>query len=102
LNDSHAGALRHGASVGSNPKTKTQPKDEMNTQPWKYVSEEQWKESVEAAQCKSRLGHLRRYLRPILAQEAKNIAQAAASGISDFEAMKRGREMLERIETEET
>ncbi len=48
-----------------------------------------------------KLGRLRAYLRPILAQQAKNIASAAARGISDFEAMKRGREMLARIENEE-
>lgn len=67
----------------------------------KISSEKEWNEAVDAAQCKAKLGRLRAYLRPILIQQAKNIASAAASGISDFEAMKRGTEMLRRIEDEE-
>jgi hypothetical protein len=67
----------------------------------KYLSRSEWNKAVKVAQDKVRLGRLRRYLRPILAQQAKNIAAAAANGISNFEAMKRGAEMLRRIEEEE-
>lgn len=64
------------------------------------VSESDWNEAVAIAQDRVKLGRLRAYLRPKLAQEAKNIASAAANSISDFEAMKRGKAMLERIENE--
>ncbi len=66
----------------------------------KEVSESEFDDACEAAMNLVKIGRLRAYLRPILTQQAKNVAQAAANGISDFEAMKRGREMLSRIENE--
>lgn len=65
------------------------------------VRAEEYNKAVECAQDKVKLGLLRAYLRPILMQQAKNVANAAAQSISDFEAMKRGREMLQRIENGE-
>lgn len=67
----------------------------------KEVTAEEYESACEAAQNLVIIGRLRAYLRPILKQQAKNIAQAAASGISDLEAMKRAREMLSRIEDED-
>lgn len=64
------------------------------------VSEEEFEAACEAAHNLVKLGRLRSYLRPILEREAKGIAAAAAHGISDFEAMKRATEMLNRIEEE--
>ncbi len=64
------------------------------------VTAEEYEQACEAAQNLVKLGRLRAYLRPILKQQAMNVASAAACSISDFEAMKRGREMLERIENE--
>ena len=63
--------------------------------------DEEFSAVCEAAQDTVKLGRLRAYLRPILIQNAKNISQAAAHGISDFEAMKRGTERLRQIEEEE-
>ena len=55
------------------------------------VNEHEWNDASAIAQDRVRLGRLRNYLLPQLAQEAKNIARAAAYSISDFEAMKRSK-----------
>jgi hypothetical protein len=65
------------------------------------VSEDEFSDACEIAQNLVKLGRLRAYLLPKLAQEAKNVASAAACSISDFEAMKRSKEMLNRIESEQ-
>jgi hypothetical protein len=66
------------------------------------VSEKAWELICSLQQYKIKLERLRAYLLPELAQQAKNVAAAAAQSISDLEAMKRSREMLGRIENEES
>lgn len=65
------------------------------------VTEQEWTEACAVAQDRVKLGRLRAYLLPGLIQDSKNIASAAACSISDFEAMRRGKDMLRRIESEE-